>query len=85
MQTAIEPAARPQAWVNSTIAPEAAGPFSTLYRETGKDEQRRWQQFWRNAQEQWLASGRRRSEHTRRAYREALAQFEDYCASQAII
>ncbi len=85
MQTAIEPAARPQAWANSTIAPDSAGPFSTLYRDSGKNEQRRWQQFWRDAEEQWLASGRRRSEHTRRAYREALAQFEDYCASQGII
>lgn len=84
MQTAIEPISRPVSWAAATYSDSAAGPFSYLYRETGKSEQRRWQEFWQNAEEQWLSTGRRRSEHTRRAYREALAQFRDYCATNGI-
>lgn len=55
-----------------------------LYRDTGKSEQRRWREFWQNAEESWLSSGRRRSEHTRRAYAEALSQFKDYTAGQGV-
>lgn len=84
MQTQIVPAARPTAWADSTIAESAAGPFSVLYRPSGRYEQERWAQYWRNALEQWLTSGRRRSEHTRRAYREAVRQFEDYLATTGV-
>ena len=84
MQTAIEPVIRPVSWGAATYSESAAGPFSALYRDNGKSDQRRWQEFWQHAEEQWLSTGRRRSEHTRRSYREALAQFRDYCLTNGI-
>ena len=86
MQTAIIPSAvsQPPTWGATTYSEAATGPFSVLYRDSGKSEQRRWREFWENAEEQWLSTGRRRSEHTRRAYREALEQFKVYLAGQGI-
>jgi integrase len=72
-------------WAASTYSEAAAGPFSVLYRESGKREQARWAEFWQEALETWLSTGRRRSEHTRRAYREAVRQFEDFLTGQGVI
>lgn len=68
----------------ATYIGEAIDPFSALFKETGRQEQRRWAELWADAEAQWLTTGGRRTENTRRAYREALGQFKRYLTDEGV-
>ena len=78
------PAGSPAPRIAATHSSEATDPFSDLYRETGRHEQRRWAELWADAEAQWLTTGGRRTENTRRAYREALGQFNRYLIEEGV-
>jgi integrase len=63
--------------------PDSRAPFGDLYSTgIGGHVRAMWQGAWEEAQERWLTSGRRRSEHTRRTYRAAVLQFRKYSLEQ---
>jgi site-specific recombinase XerD len=63
--------------------PDSRAPFADLYSShMGGHTRALWQGAWEEAQERWLTSGRRRSEHTRRTYRFAVMQFRQYTLEQ---
>lgn len=63
--------------------PDSRAPFADLYStRLGQHTRALWQGAWEEAQERWLNSGRRRSEHTRRTYRAAVLQFRAYSLEQ---
>ena len=67
----------------SDADPDPSLPFGCLYATGyGAHDRATWQGFYEQAQERWLTSGRRRSEHTRRTYRAALMQWRQYTLEQ---
>jgi len=70
-------------WMTPDADPDPSAPFGGLYATMyGSHERAMWQGAWEEAMERWLASGRRRSEHTRRTYRTAVMQWRKYVLEQ---
>ena len=63
--------------------PDPSLPFAALYaRSYGQPTRTQWQQAWTQCVEQWLGSGARRSDHTRRAYSRNVETFQQYIAKR---
>lgn len=63
--------------------PDPSLPFAALYANTYGDHTRaQWQRAWDHCIEHWLQSGRRSSEHTRRAYQSNIRAFQTYLADE---
>jgi len=66
--------------------PDPSLPFADLYATRyGAHTRAMWQGAWEAALEQWLNSGRRRSDHTRRAYRFSVLAFRQFTLDQGIM
>ena len=71
-------------WLNTE--PDPSLPFADLYGvRYGAHTRALWQGAWEQALEQWLTSGRRRSDHTRRAYRHSVLQFRQFTLDQGVM
>ena len=78
----VQPLKTLSSWM-SDAEPDPSLPFGFLYATSyGTHDRAQWQGFYEQAQERWLNSGRRRSEHTRRTYRAAMLQWREFTLEQ---